>query len=295
MKFSADAPSARKIKHMSENSARRPPQTNAHPPQAARDLFPRPPQTHRPGETPQTPATPEEPELVHKTQDVGAGSGLDSDSEEETHAAEEFIQHQSAEEPLPDTDDEALTQHHHPEDLGENAHHVVTALLGHQQDLVYELRSVYDRLEQVRTVDHAALEQRLAEAESVIARNAEHTSDAEQQIHALSQQVDQLATTVAEHSQTTQAVTEQLREATDRYSAQLAERDARISAQNAKIDELEAAVTAAVESSTEAHQKVQVLAEETGSSLTHRISERVSPAAQQAKSALGNIAKRLRR
>lgn len=76
---------------------------------------------------------------------------------------------------------------------------------------------------------------------------------------------------------------------------QLAERDARISAQNARIAELETTVTAAADSAETAHQKLQVLAEETESSLIHRVSERVSPAARQARTALNSIARRLRR
>lgn len=176
-------------------------------------------------------------------------------------------------------------------DLGENAHQVVTALLGHQQDLVAELRSVYERLEQVREVDYARLENRVADAEHVVSGGG----DVSALVERLTERVDDLTAAANDQSAHTSRLTQQLSEAKESLSAQLADRDARIAAQNARIAELESAITAAAESAEASHQKLQVLAEETESSLIHRVSERVSPAAQQARNALNNIARRLRR
>ena len=178
-----------------------------------------------------------------------------------------------------------------PEDLGENAHQVVTALLGHQQDLVAELRSVYERLEQVREVDYARLQARVEDAEHVVSGG----EDIAAQVERLAERVDELTAVVTEQAERQVRAGKDLGEGQERNSTQLAERDARISAQNARIAELETAVTDAADSAESAHHKLQVLAEETESSLVHRVSERVSPAARQARSALSNIARRLRR
>ncbi|WP_258933322.1 hypothetical protein [Nesterenkonia pannonica] len=51
-----------------------------------------------------------------------------------------------------------------PEDLGKNAHDVVVSLIAHQRDLIIELRSVYDRLDEVRSVEFRDLEERVRSA-----------------------------------------------------------------------------------------------------------------------------------
>ena len=78
----------------------------------------------------------------------------------------------SADDPEPQEPQEIAAS----EDLGENAHQVVTALLGHQQDLVAELRGVYQRLEQVREVDYARLENRVIDTESIVSGSEDITS-----------------------------------------------------------------------------------------------------------------------
>ncbi|WP_150459960.1 hypothetical protein [Nesterenkonia ebinurensis] len=186
--------------------------------------------------------------------------------------------------------DEADQQIEPPSDIGENAQQVVTALLGHQQDLVAELRSVYERLEQVREVDYAALEDRVNQAEAVV-EAAPSTAELEELVGLL----EGVSGSLQEHESKQAELEQNLRETAEHQAAQLAERDARIAAQNARIEELEAAITAAAESAESAHEKLQVLAKETNSSLIHRVGERVSPAAQQAKSALSNIRNRFRR
>lgn len=176
-------------------------------------------------------------------------------------------------------------------DLGENAHQVVTALLGHQQDLIAELRSVYERLEEVREVDYAKLESRVAEAETAVSGG----QDVDSRLEGLTERVEHLTAAINEQFEQHDQLTAQLNQVSQAAAAQLAERDARISAQNTRIGELEAAVTASAEAAEAAHEKLDVLAEETQSRLLHRVSERVSPAAQQARSALNNIARRIRR
>lgn len=173
-------------------------------------------------------------------------------------------------------------------ELGTNAQQVISALLGHQQDLVAELRSVYERLDHVRAVEYAQLEDRVNQVESQASGDGGTLTQ-------MAAQVQELTEAVQKQSDHTIQLAGRLEQNTERHAAQLAERDARIGAQNARIDELELAITAAAESSNSAHEKLQVLAEETQSSLIHRVSERVSPAAQQARSAVGNIARRLRR
>ena len=98
-----------------------------------------------------------------------------------------------------------------------------------------------------------------------------------------------------EQEDTQTALEQRLRESTESWGSQLAERDARISAQNARIDQLELAVAAAVDSADSAHEKLEVLAKETESSLIHRVGERVSPAAQQARHTLNSLRRRFRR
>lgn len=197
---------------------------------------------------------------------------------------------ESAEKP-PDETVEESTEISASEDIGQNAHQVVTALLGHQQDLVAELRSVYERLEQVREVDYARLQSRVEDAEHVVSGGEDFAA----QVERLTERVDELFAVVAEQAQHQVRTGEELGQGQERSSMQLAERDARISAQNARIAELETTVTAAADSAETAHQKLQVLAKETESSLIHRVSERVSPAARQARTALNSIARRLRR
>ncbi len=177
-----------------------------------------------------------------------------------------------------------------PTDIGENAQQVVTALLGHQQDLVAELRSVYERLEQVREVDYAALEGRVKQAESVV-----EAAPSAAELQELIGLLEGMSGTLKEHENKQAELEQQLRDAREHHATQLAERDARIAAQNARIEELEAGITAAAESAESAHDKLQVLAQETNSSLIHRMGERVSPAAQQARNALSNIRRRFRR
>lgn len=197
-----------------------------------------------------------------------------------------MTEHTDPTEPAQDT-----TQIAPSADLGENAHQVVTALLGHQQDLVAELRSVYERLEQVREVDYAHLQARVEDAEHVVSGG----EDIAAQVQRLTERVDELTAVAVEQAERQVRAGEELGEGQERSSTQLAERDARISAQNARIAELENAITAAADSAESAHHKLQVLAEETESSLIHRVSERVSPAARQAKSTLTSITRRLRR
>jgi chromosome segregation ATPase len=184
------------------------------------------------------------------------------------------------------TDDEILP----PSDLGDNAHQVVTALLGHQQDLVAELRSVYEQLEQVRQVEYAALESRVQDAEATV--SAAPSSSELQELLTL---LESVSSSLKEQEDRQSGFEQALREAESAYATQLAERDARIAAQNARIDQLEIAITAAAESGDSAHEKLDVLAKETESSLLHRMGERVSPAAQQARNALNTIRGRFRR
>lgn len=213
---------------------------------------------------------------------------------EEPAAAEAAL---PAEEDLDESeDDDVVVEDEEPEeivaptDIGTNAQQVVTALLGHQQDLVAELRSVYNRLEEVREVDYAALQERVTAAESTVAATPT-TAELEQLVNLLEEISGSL-----KDQETKQAELEaQLKEATEQRAAQLAERDARISAQNARIEELESAITAAAESADSAHERLEALAQETGSSVIHRVQDRVSPAAQQAKNALNNIRRRFKR
>ena len=194
----------------------------------------------------------------------------------------------SAADPEAEPDSAEITA---PADLSENAHQIVTALLGHQQDLVVELRSVYDRLEQVREVDYVQLESRVAEAEHLVSGG----EDVAARVERLTERVDDLTAAANDQSAHASRLNQQLSEAREAFSAQLAERDARIAAQNARIAELQSALSAAADSADAAHQKLQVLAEETESRLLHRVSERVTPAARQARSTLRNFFRRLRR
>lgn len=186
----------------------------------------------------------------------------------------------------PETRDKILP----PSDLGDNAHQVVTALLGHQQDLVAELRSVYDQLEQVRQVEYAALESRVQDAEATVS-----AAPSSGELQELLNLLENISSSLKEQEEKQSDFDLALREAGESYAAQLAERDARIAAQNARVDQLEMAISAAVESAESAHEKLGVLAKETESSLIHRVGERVSPAAQQARNALNTIRSRFRR
>ncbi|NDK30726.1 hypothetical protein [Nesterenkonia haasae] len=177
-----------------------------------------------------------------------------------------------------------------PSDLGDNAHQVVTALLGHQQDLVMELRSVYDQLEQVRQVEYAALEARVQDAEATVS-----AAPSSGELQELLDLLENISSSLRDQEEKQSNFDQALRDAGDSYAAQLAERDARIAAQNARIDQLEIAIAAAAESADSAHEQLGVLAKETESSLLHRVGERVSPAAQQARNALNSIRGRFRR
>lgn len=194
----------------------------------------------------------------------------------------------SAADPEAEPDSAEITA---PADLSENAHQIVTALLGHQQDLVVELRSVYDRLEHVREVDYVQLESRVAEAEHLVSGG----EDVAARVERLTERVDDLTAAANDQSAHASRLNQQLSEAREAFSAQLAERDARIAAQNARITELQSALSATADSADAAHQKLQVLAEETESRLLHRVSERVTPAARQARSTLRNFFRRVRR
>lgn len=231
-------------------------------------------------------------------QNTPQGSGLNSeqspDLPEDNLPVDDLPDDDLPSDDLPeDTDaaeESALQEIAPSSDLGDNAQQVVSALLGHQQDLVAELHSVYQRLEQVREVDYAALESRVQHAEAVVA-SAPSASDLEQLLSML----EEVSASLKDREAAEDRLGSQLRETAEKLSAQLAERDARIAAQNARIEQLESAITAAAESADAAHDKLQVLAEETGSSLIHRVSERVSPAAQQARRALSNVTRRIRR
>lgn len=176
------------------------------------------------------------------------------------------------------------------EDIGTNAQQVVSALLGHQRDLVAELRSVYERLEQVREVDHSALEARIAAAEQQV--SAAPSSSELQELLGL---LEGISATLEDQQAKQTDLEQSLKEAGESHAAQLAERDARIAAQNARIEQVESALVAAAESADSAHQKFEELAQEVQSSLIHRVGERVSPAAQQARNALSNIRRRFRK
>lgn len=177
-----------------------------------------------------------------------------------------------------------------PEDIGSNAQEVVSALLGHQRDLVAELHSVYERLEQVREVDYAALQTRVSTAEETVA--AAPTSA---ELHELLGILDSISSTLQDEQAKQAELEQSLKQAEESQHAQLAERDARISAQNARIEQLESAIIAAAESADSAHEKLETMAHEVQSSLIHRVGERVSPAAQQARNALSIIRSRFRR
>lgn len=231
----------------------------------------------------------DQPESVPAPQPLSTASPEDLDAEAGLHADSGFDAEAAPDAEADEQDDAAEIIA--SEDLGQNAHEVVTALLGHQQDLVVELRGVYERLEQVREIDYVRLEERLAAAESAAYPREQTTRRLDQ----LSEQVQNLSAATETQAERIAELRGSDQQAHEGLTAQLAERDARISAQNARIAELESAVHAAAESADSAHEKLQVLAEETQSSLINRVSERLSPAAQQAKRALGNIARRLRR
>lgn len=186
----------------------------------------------------------------------------------------------------PTQDEEILP----PEDIGTNAQQVVSALLGHQRDLVAELHSVYQRLEEVRTVDYAALESRVTEAEAVVSAAATGS-----ELQELLDLLDSVSSSLQEQQAKQTDAEQSLKDSAESHAAQLAERDARIAAQNARIEQLESAIVAAAESADSAHEKFESLAHEIESSLIHRVGERVSPAAQQARNALHNIRSRFRR
>ncbi|WP_300343085.1 hypothetical protein [Nesterenkonia sp.] len=224
---------------------------------------------------------------------VSGDSGVEDSSVEGSGAEEADVEPSSSEEATSDetAGEDRTGEPQLPTDLGENAHEVVTALLGHQKDLVAELRSAYERLEQVREVEQAELESRIVQLES----RASETDQLHAQLQELSSRTAALEAALAEQSRTPEQLKAEICQVKESAAAQLAERDARIAAQNARIEELENAISAAAASAESAHEKLQVLAEETESSLLHRVSERVSPAAAQARNALGTLAKRLRR
>lgn len=226
-----------------------------------------------------------QPENVDLSEDFEHHSEDDELAELEK-AAESQPADEPAEGPADDTTEEILA----PSDIGDNAHQVVTALLGHQQDLVAELRSVYEQLEHVRQVEYTALESRVQEAEATVAA-APSSSELTELLNVL----DNVSASLQEQEQRQSGFDEALREAQNSFAVQLAERDAQLAAQQARIDQLEGAITAAAESADSAHEKLEVLAKETESSLIHRVSERVSPAAQQARHALHTIRGRFRR
>lgn len=209
--------------------------------------------------------------------------------------AEAAVEPEAAAEPegsdLEDSEPEdAETEILPPEDIGSNAQEVVTALLGHQRDLVTELHSVYERLEQVREVDYAALQARVTSAEQTVA--AAPTSAELQELLGI---LDSVSASMQEEQAKQTELEQTLKRVEEAQQAQLAERDARISAQNARIEQLESAIVAAAESADSAHEKVETVAREVQSSLIHRVGERVSPAAQQARNALNTIRSRFRR
>ena len=175
-----------------------------------------------------------------------------------------------------------------PEDLGENAHQVVLALLRHQRDLVLELQEVYSRLEQVREVEYAQLRTEVDEALHSVA-------DLPERLTQLQGRTDALTASVAEHSALSADQNARISASTADQRVQLAERDARIAALTARLDELEKSAHQTARFAEEAHELLEVLAQETGSSLLHRVTERVSPAAQQAKTTFSKVARRLRR
>ncbi|MCT1606096.1 hypothetical protein M3B43_01910 [Nesterenkonia massiliensis] len=175
-----------------------------------------------------------------------------------------------------------------PEDLGENAHQVVLALLRHQRDLVLELQEVYSRLEQVREVEYAQLRTEVDEALQSVA-------DLPERLTLLQERTDALTASVEEHSALSADQNARISASTADQRVQLAERDARIAALTARLDELEKSAQQTASSVQEAHELLEVLAQETDSSLLHRVTERVSPAAQQAKTTFSKVARRLRR
>lgn len=175
-----------------------------------------------------------------------------------------------------------------PEDLGENAHQVVLALLRHQRDLVLELQEVYSRLEQVREVEYAQLRTEVDEALHSVADVPERLTQLQGRTDALAASVEELTALSTDQNARISASTEDQR-------VQLAERDARIAALTARLDELDKSAQQTASSVQEAHELLEVLAQETDSSLLHRVTERVSPAAQQAKTTFSKVARRLRR
>lgn len=177
-----------------------------------------------------------------------------------------------------------------PEDIGTNAQQVVSALLGHQRDLVAELHSVYERLEQVRAVDYSALESRVTEAEATVS-----AAPSAAELHELLGLLEDVSSSLQDQQAKQAELEQSLKEAAESLAMQLAERDARIAAQNARIEQLESAIIAAAESADSAHEKFEALAKEVESSLIHRVGERVSPAAQQARNALHSLRSRFRR
>lgn len=178
-----------------------------------------------------------------------------------------------------------------PADLGDNAHQVVTALLGHQEDLMQELRSIYDRLEQVRTVEYRQLHQRVEAAESTVT----HYTDQSEALSSLRPQVDSLVENAAGFHERLHGVEQQLAElAGDQRRTETGLRET-IDAQQTQIQELTSALKDLQESQTETQRAVELVAEETGTRLIDRVSERVGPAAHQARQRVGQLARRLKR
>ncbi|GAB3843686.1 hypothetical protein [Nesterenkonia populi] len=159
-----------------------------------------------------------------------------------------------------------------PEDLGENAHDVVVSLLHHQQDLMVELRTAYDRLDEVREVEFRQLETRVqsavGELREVPGRLAAMRSDLESTAHR-----------VDEHGNLCSEKVEEL-------SASAADLRARLETRERQVDEL-ASIAAQLQSrleevaaeSAEAHRRLEVLAQETNSSLLSTLPGRARTAA----------------
>ncbi|WP_156837291.1 hypothetical protein [Nesterenkonia alba] len=163
-------------------------------------------------------------------------------------------------------------------DLGENAHQVVQALLGQQKDLVVELRSVYDRLDEVRAVEIKQLETRVDEALSEM-------TEVPQRLETLQQRLETLEAAVREQEQLAE---QQQREHSEAVSGQLAERDARIGALVARIDQLEDKLGQVAEATDSAHTKLDIIAEETNSSVLRTIPSK-------ARNTFSKVSKRFKR
>lgn len=167
------------------------------------------------------------------------------------------------------------------EDLGENAHDVVVSLLNHQQDLIVELRTVYDRLDEVREVEFRQLESRV---ESTIGELQEAPS----QLAALRGDLESTAQRVQELGDLGHAKAQESAAAVSELQERLASREAQIDELSRTVERLSARLDETAAEAAEAHRRLEVIAQETNSSLLSALPGR-------AKSSLEKVSRRFRR